>query len=195
MALSTHRNTEDWLLLASGDDAAFKRLYNHYNSAIYTIAIKILKDAFLAEEIVQDVFVALWEVRARIGEWDRPEGVLYTMAKNRTLNCLKIKARQALHTIEKTHLEQAGTDDAAARRILDYENALLFQRLLNSLSNQEKKVFLLSRVEGYSYKEIASLLNVSDQTIKSQITAALRKIRLSLADGKLLVMLLTYILF
>lgn len=133
-----------------------------------------------AENIVQDTFLYLWE---------HLDAFLFTLIKNRCLNFLKhqsyiqaktcsLKADEELeYQLNLYALEQF---DEAVSSIPEVEN--LLSQTMQKLPERCREIFLLSRIEGLKYKEIAERLNISVNTVENQISIALRKLRSELKD-------------
>lgn len=177
MGYTAIENKEVWLSLAGGSQAAFRQIYDHYQSQVYKGALHVLKDHFMAEELVQDVFVTLWEKREMLVTIDNPSAFLYTVAKNKTLNLLKLKAKIVVTDEDIATLNIVTARDVTAERIIDKDNQRIFQYILNLLTPNERQVFSLAKMEDKSYQEIAELLEVSELTVKTQMASSLRKIR------------------
>ena len=141
-----------------------------------------------AENIVQDTFLYLWEHLDLLKDIEHLDAFLFTLIKNRCLNFLKhqsyiqaktcsLKADEELeYQLNLYALEQF---DEAVSSIPEVEN--LLSQTMQKLP-ERCRIFLLSRIEGLKYKEIAERLNISVNTVENQISIALRKLRSELKD-------------
>ena len=133
-----------------------------------------------AEEIVQEVFVKLWEHRNQIEAGHNFESYLKTIARNHILNLLKKTARDKM--MQQTLCERMqALRSLPSDRLVEKELELLHQRAIFLLSPRQKVAYLLRKEEGLSYKEIASELHVSKNTAKNHTGDAIKIIRRQLS--------------
>lgn len=142
-----------------------------------------------AEDIVQNTFLYLWEHLDLLKDIEHPDAFLFTLIKNRCLNFLKhqsyiqaktssLKADEELeYQLNLYALEQF---DETISSITEVEN--LLSQTIQKLPERCREIFLLSRIDGLKYKEIAERLNISVNTVENQISIALRKLRSELKD-------------
>ncbi|MEQ6120020.1 RNA polymerase sigma-70 factor [Reichenbachiella sp. MALMAid0571] len=157
------------------DHQAFKELFDRYHSWLFTVAYTIIQSNEDAEEIIEDVFVKIWEIRDRYDEINNFETYLYTVTKNRCYD--KHRGRTKLHQVEIN-------DDLAELDFMESpEDTYLYQELnskiiesVGKLPPKCKEVYLLIRETGSSYKDAAQQLSVSPKTIESQMRIAIKKI-------------------
>jgi RNA polymerase sigma-70 factor, ECF subfamily len=168
----------------NGDEKAFKQLFKQTFQSLCFYAFQISSDRFLAEEIVQDVFVKLWENRESIEVKGNFKAYLFQMVHNFTLNKLVFKNTQ------KNMVNNTVSDDVW-ETILESEeyNAFLEEKLeaddtrdtinaaIDQLPNQCREIFQLSRIENKTNDEIASFLDITVNTVRTQIYRALEKIK------------------
>lgn len=169
---------EKYLLeqIARGNQQAFRRLFDLYNERLFTFTYGLLHSKVEAEEIVQDVFLKLWESRSTLTTIDYPQSYIFTMARNRTLDLLaKIGRNQKLirqvwANIE--HLEELTEQVLHAK-----ESQKLINEAVAGLSERKQQIFALSRKEELSHDEIADTLGLSKQTVKNSLSEALKQIK------------------
>lgn len=129
----------------------------------------------MAQDILQDVFLKIW-LKREAGELiDNFSSYLFRAARNQAINGFKRNGRTALLIAELSR-ESAGTVDTD-HPILARELKLLLRRAIDSLPTQQRKVFELSRNEGFKYEEIAEQLGISTSTVRNHMIQALKKIR------------------
>ncbi len=158
--------------LQNDDAAAFDALYEQYHHAIYFNVLKLLRDESGAEDIVQEVFIALWEKRKEIN----PTGVanwLFVVSYNRSVAWLKQRLRQSLIVDQSTIL--AAVPEINELHTEERLNKL--QEALAQLSPQRRKVFELCKMQGKSYEETARELQLSRHTVKEYLSAAVTGIK------------------
>jgi RNA polymerase sigma-70 factor (ECF subfamily) len=161
-------------LVAEGDENAFRVLYESQRNRIYSFSLQILRKEELAEELVQDVFLKIWNSRAALTDIESIEAFLYTVARNLALSRLKRIAheRKILGEIKKTTPEALTQDEVLHR---DYQK--LLQKAIASLPEQQRKVYLMSKEDGFSRQEIADALDISPNTVKAHLSAATNSLK------------------
>lgn len=162
------------LSLRNNDIAAFNTLYWTYHCAIYANALKLIKDPAVAEDIVQDVFVTLWEKRHTIDPAQDIGGWLFVVSQHKTVDQLKRKLRQALaEKILQSIIEKADDhqDDMTEEQLETIEKAV------SQLSPQKRRVFELCKVQRRTYEKAAEELHISKYTVKEYLSEAIVSIR------------------
>jgi RNA polymerase sigma-70 factor (ECF subfamily) len=162
--------------MSTGDQQAFTEIFYHYFQRIHHFILKKTKSEELTEEIIQEVFISVWEKREKFSAVENFEDYLFSMAANRTWNFIrrlhneKELKQKVWRTIEA---HQNSTED-----LLDLkESQGLINEAVEQLSPQRKKIFILSRQQGLSHTEIAEQLNLSPSTVNNHLTEALRFIK------------------
>jgi RNA polymerase sigma-70 factor (family 1) len=195
--LATSINNQDELLLlvAEGDEKAFRQLFDFYWGKIYSVAVTLTKSPPLAEEIVQDVFLKIWLKRDQLPSVENFEGFLFTVARNHIYNELRRKVVE-LPFVE--HLEQHFRESSALPEqvMLLKETNLLIKEAVEQLPPQQRTVFELSRNEGLDNNKIAERLGISRATVRNHLTKALHFLRnyLQISRGELSALLLVYLI-
>jgi RNA polymerase sigma-70 factor (family 1) len=163
--------------MAKDDVQAFTTIFNHYNQVIYPVVLRIMKNEEAAEEIVQDVFLKLWQNRTTFTDIENHKAFLFRMASNKTLDALKKLSREkGMLMLLQQKANQQKQDNT--NQLLDFKDS---ERLVNTaidqLPSQRKLIYKLSRNTGLSHKEIAERLNISHNTVRNQLIEALKFIR------------------
>ncbi|HOG06165.1 MAG TPA: RNA polymerase sigma-70 factor [Paludibacter sp.] len=169
--------------LKKGSYRAFDALYTMYARRLYAYALKITKSTSDANEIVQDTFVNLWTHRENIEPSDSLQAYLFTITKNVILN----KFRKLINSpVFVNYVEYLNEENIASEEISEKLEFEEFQRKLEdaktTLSATQVKVFELRKELGYNNAEVAKQLNLSEQTVKNQLSLALKKLRTKLAE-------------
>lgn len=162
--------------LIDGDKEAFCTLYSLYREPLTFFALKFLKSTEYAEDIVQDTFTHIW-LRRKFIQPDVPfSAYLYAIVKNRVLNQLRNLERQ--HLMQEHLLKHAidYTEDTQ-HEILSHDLKEVIQKAFDTLTPRQQEVFRLSREGELSYKEIASQLGISVNTVHEHIATCLQTIR------------------
>jgi len=166
-----------WLRVREGDEVAFKEIFERYNGLLYSHVINKLDDEDEARDMVQDIFIALWEKRSTIHEVNIA-GYLFTAARNKVLN--SIRHKKIISKFEKDFRNFAG--DHAANNV---ENSIYKRELeaiiemeIAALPERMREVFELSRKGCLAHQEIADQLGISKHTVNDHIKASLKILRL-----------------
>lgn len=154
--------------LSNGDKYAFEVLYNQYKYRITGNLLKLLKSEEIAEEILQDLFVKIWDTRQSIDPQKSFKSYLFRIAENMVIDYYRKASRD-----KKVHdkLMAAATESYShiEEHIFNKESELLLYSAINLLPPQRKQVFTLCKLEGKSYKEVSELLGISHSTINDHL--------------------------
>lgn len=168
-------------LLQKGDVVAFDTLFEFYSPKLFGFALKYLKCESDSEELVQEVFVQVWEHRKSLKSTLSFKSYLFTIALNQIRRFFNKRAI-SLRYIESLN-NNPDTDDSQND---NYEGILQQVNLIiEKLPPRRREIFLRSKIEGKSAKEIAAELNIAAGTVDNQVSEALRFIRTQLGNEKL----------
>jgi RNA polymerase sigma-70 factor (ECF subfamily) len=173
------QNISDQTLLASissGNETAFRCLFDRYRGRIYTYALRLSEDTAMADEVVQDVFLKVWLKRKTLPEVENFSAWLYAIARNRMFDMMKQQARE-MQTRETALQKEAPGANNAELSLLEKEQQLLLREALAKLSPRQQLIYNLSRNRGMKHEEIAHTLNISRNTVKTHLVHALRVIK------------------
>jgi RNA polymerase sigma-70 factor (ECF subfamily) len=163
--------------IASGDEAAFRQVYVFYYKRLCLFAYALVKTREPAEEIVEDVFVRIWQQRETIPSIQNIRVYLYTAIKNSALNYLSQKARQSItEPFDHIHIGVESPTATPEQILITAEIQQKIQTAVEALPPRCKMIFKLVREDGLKYKEIAGILNISVNTIDAQMAIAIKKI-------------------
>lgn len=172
----------EWLAeIRNGNETAFKKLFYEFYDPLYRQAYRYVTDAQVAEEIVQDTFVNLWNKRSSLKIQSSLAAYLGVSIRNHSLNYLKSRyARQRSLILEPSELELA--DTPRMETLSREELRQLLEQAIAQLPEKCRIIFTLSRNHGLTYQEIADKLGITKETVKTQIKIALQKLRLFLEE-------------
>ena len=167
--------------LKQGDQTAFELLFHFYYPGLVVYATQFTTDRMEAEEIVQDFFVRLWQRHQQLIPTDSLKSYLFLSVKNGCLNYLKHKK------VEEKYIRQMAE---LSNQHLAYDPDLyiaseLQEKVKNAidlLPEKCREIFIMSRIQGLKNDEIATNLNISKRTVETQISKALKVLRLELKD-------------
>ena len=197
MGIKEKTDTELAILLTLNDEAAFSELYVRYKDKLYYFCLHLLKSKEEANDIVQEIFIRIWESRNFINPDLSFSSFLYTMARNRTLNYFRDidideKVKEILATQKVTE------EEAIDSKIIYTEYQVILQNAISQLPPQRRKIFNMSRIESMSHKEIAAELGISVNTVQEHISEALKFIKAYFskhADMSISLLLAAFILY
>lgn len=159
-----------------GDQVAFREFYLFYSPQLLTFAYTYTKSKFVAEEVINDVFLGLWKNRQRLQEISNMKVYLYRGVKNGIINYFT-------RNKEWQHLDIDEIADVELKFSADPEEILITAELrkkietaIASLPPKCQVIFKLIREDGVKHKEVAEILDISLKTVENQMTIAIRKI-------------------
>lgn len=158
--------------IVSGEVEAFKTLYYKYGQALFGFLWQKTHQEDVAEELVQILFTRIWKKRESLDPKQSIRAYLYQAANHLAIDHLRKKVRES-EIQEDPHWEHGTT------QIDEYgfERRAAISKAVNSLPEAQRKVFLLSRIDGLKYSEIATTLGLSVKTVETHMGRALKKLR------------------
>jgi len=171
--------------IAQDDEAAFTQLYLHFSKKLIHFSVSLVRSKEIAEELVEDVFVKLWGHRSHIIEIENLTVYLYVAVKNRSLNALSQKAKELVAS-SFDYLDTAVDEFAADPYDLMITAEMMgrMHQAIETLPPRCKMIFKLIREDGLRYKEVSDILNISVNTIDTQMAIAVKKICTALQIAK-----------
>lgn len=162
--------------LSHGDEEAFNVLYDIYSRPLYYRMLRMVKNADVADELLQELFIKLWDKRATLDTEKSFQSYLYTVAQNRVYNYFRKVASD--HSLFQSLIQNTATHYLDGQELMENkETAELLQKAIEQLSPQRKQVFQLCKLEGKSYKEVAEIMEISIATVNSHMTKSLQSIK------------------
>lgn len=163
--------------IASGNEEAFKTLFEKHRGKLYNYLFSIVKSKEIAEEIVIDVFMKMWTGRELMTDIQNMDAFLHKVAYNKALDFLRIASRNAaLQKLVKREMEYV-KEKEADHKMLEQECQEIIDQAIRQLSPRRRTIFTLSRVDGLSYDEIAQKLHLSRNTVRNTMAETFRSIR------------------
>lgn len=156
------------------DQDALEELFEKYYYQLCDFAFQFVRSFDLTEEVVSDVFMKIWKNRRKLQINASFKAYLYTATRNQALNYLKKEKRdfESLDALDNTVSENYRPDEELMFREL--ENRI--EILINTLPPRRKLIFKLSRLEGFTYQEIADILSISIHTVQNQMVQAVKQL-------------------
>lgn len=173
---SSYTDAELIALLKSGDKAAFSEVYQRYWPLLFRHARKLLQEDEGAKDVVQDVFISLWAAVFGFNEDTALSAYLYASTRNKILNMFR------RNKVAAAHLESLGKFMDQGTNVTDHlvREHMLAKQIEDEIANlpaRMREVFELKRKHNLSYKEIATMMNISELTVKTQMNKAIGTLR------------------
>jgi RNA polymerase sigma-70 factor (ECF subfamily) len=171
---------------------AFDVLYKKYCKRVYKFGYSILKSPEDSENLMQDVFLNLWENRHKVEKDSSIKSYVFTITYNSAISIIRKKARQSefveyLKTLQEINEEPVNTE-------LEYNDLVnKLDEIIKGLPPRQREVYMLHKVEGLKYREIAERLIISVNTIENHMSRALKTIREKLGNYSLIAILFWYL--
>jgi len=175
-------------LLKEGDQVAYTEIFQRYKALLYKHAFRLLNEEHEVNDLIQDLFLSLWQKRDTIVFKTSLSSYLYSSVRNRIFDLITHKKVVARYIDSiRDFIEQGNyiTDEQVRAR----ELAVIIEKEITALPPKMREVFKLSREE-LSYKEIAQVLNISDKTVKKQVHNAVKILKLKVTS-----LLIIFLLF
>jgi RNA polymerase sigma-70 factor (family 1) len=178
-------------LFKGGNRAAFAEIYNRFYSLLYVHAFRRLNDNEVASDLTQDIFVELWEKRNDLILRSSLSSYLYAMVRNRIIDQFshgKVSDKYLSSLGAFFDKDQYETDF----KIRENQLRILIEREIAALPESERRIFLMSRSEDMSYREIAKKLDTTEEAVKSKMKRTLKLLRSRLGLYGYLVLLYNF---
>lgn len=177
---NTYTDHELVLLLKGGDEAAFTEIYNRYWKTLFAVAGQKIYDLEEAKEIIQNIFIRLWERRTELEIESSLSAYLSVSVKYRIINALD------KHYIRKKYIDDLpllSEVDNSTQEWLDFEEVKeQLARLVAELPEKCRLVFVMNREQGMTQKQIAAELNISEKTVEAHLSKAVKSLKTGLSS-------------
>lgn len=171
------RREQDIILeLKAGNESAFRAVFDQNFKKLYAFSFRLLKNKEQAEEVVHDALLSVWLNREKLNENLSVTPYLYTITRRLTLNSLR-QIANSQKLVERLWLDIEKVSNITEEAILLTDLQKFTASSIEILPPQQQSVFKMSRYEGLSYEEIAEKLNISRNTVKNHLIAALKTLR------------------
>lgn len=171
---------------------AFDVLYKKYCKRLYKFGNNILKSNVDTENLIQDVFLNLWENRNKVEKDSSIKSYIFTITYNSAISIIRKKARESEYVEYLKSLQEVNAEPVNVE--VEYKELTnTLDEIVQALPMRQKEVYLLHKVKGLKYNEIAELLNISANTIENHMSRALKTIRRKLGNYSLFAILFWYL--
>jgi len=181
MATKDPYNDEIILLqqLKEGNERAFETLYNTYSKSLLWKLTRMLKDLNQSEELLQELFVKVWERRGQINVEQPFPGYLYRIAQNMVADYYRKLARE-LTSHKQIQTDSTEVVNTTENAIFSNETKNMLNKAIALLPEQRRKAFILCKLEGKTHQEAAAIMNISPNTVHNHLVKGTNNIRLFL---------------
>lgn len=166
--------------LADDDKKALEELFRFFYEEMCRYAFSMLQDRLEAEDIVQDIFLQIWEKRKKLVIKESIRAYLFTATHNNSLQKLKHKLVIDKHVTEKSSTNNRHPQSDDNLHLIELQK--LVTKTMESLPEQTRYIFYLSRIEGLKYAEIATKVEISIKTVEAKMGYALKQFRYYLKE-------------
>lgn len=159
----------------------FGRMFRLHWESFFLLACRKVGSSETAKDLVQEAFITLWDRRELLSDESKIPGFLYGVLRNKILQLFEkneVRLRYVLETA-RTEPEEAAS---AHKQLIEKEVAEVIQQAMAGLPSRMKEIYVLKKEKGYSVRQIAGLLNLSEQTVKNQLHLALKRLRAQLSN-------------
>lgn len=175
-------------LLQINNQREFQTIYHQHFNGLANYAYAVLKDKDAAKDVVQDVFLDLWNKRASLEIKTSLEAYLVRAVKFKSIDFIRKDKTKQQYVANMTPSTIPITEDNQGEDEQRVEQKKRLAYAIAQLPTKCRQVFLLSRLNGYTYKEIAAEMDISTKTVENQISRALKLLRQKLSDLMILVL-------
>lgn len=182
--------------LQKGSHKAFNAIYDMYADKLYGFLMAHTKSQQMSEDIVQDTFLKLWINRKTLSTDGSLQSFLFTISKHKMIDLFRSQINKVEFELYVEYIDEKSFEDSDIEKKLFYDDFLKSLKLSKKLlSERQLEIFELSREKGKSIEEISNKLQISEQTVKNQLTTSLKKIRIQLSKKSVLFLIIFEICF
>lgn len=176
-------STENIVKIAKDNDqVVFREFFDVFHAQLFELAKYYTKSHELAEEVVSDVFYKVWKNRQKLLKVSNLEGYLYTMTKHQSVDHIRSLSKVQFMSIDKAELSITLKPIDPEKQLLSDELITVFENSIISLPDKCGLVFRLVKQDGFTYREVADMLDISMKTVEKHIGVALKRVRKDLKN-------------
>lgn len=162
--------------LSQGEEPAYNTLYKAYSKPLYLRILRMVKDVDIADDLLQELFIKLWDKRKNLDTEKSFQSYMYTVAQNMMYNHFRKVARD--QALTQSLLLNVADHCLSGEELLENKQAAeILKQAIDLLSPQRKQVFHLCKIEGKSYEETSQIMGISTATVNSHMTKSLQSIK------------------
>ncbi len=173
----TNSNEKNYIVGLKHDDInAFEKLFNNYQHKIYNFSKSLLGSQIQAEEITQEVFIALWNNRHKLDENGSFSSYIFKITRNQVNNYISKSLHKKIF-LDYFEKNEEKPQTFTENEVLFNELKIILERSIEKLPPKRKNIYRLNREDGLTYKQIAEQLNISENTVDTQMRKAIEFIK------------------
>jgi RNA polymerase sigma-70 factor (ECF subfamily) len=190
-----HITQELLVRVRKGDVLAFDQMYHLYSHKLYSFVNRILKDEADTEDIVQEVFIKIWELRDKLDDSKMLNSLIFTIAYNNSISLIRkrINGSRYIEYLKNNSVSQFPDNSFSKVEINELNNHV--EKLIQNLPDRQKRVYLSHRERGLTYPEIAKEMGISKNTVENHMVKTLKYLRKNLKDFLVITRIFFCILF
>jgi RNA polymerase sigma-70 factor (ECF subfamily) len=173
----THNETLLLKQISEGDDIAFREIFDIYRDRFYGVAFKMSASAYTAEEIVQEVFIALWKSRILVADVEKPSSYLFSIFYRCLYQHYKREAIEQKLKRELAELDAEDEENAIMEKSGKENQYQLLEKAMLILPPQQAMVYRLSKLEGLSRDQVAAKMGISPNTVRNHLAEAIKTLK------------------
>jgi len=177
MKIDTHSDDLLKLCIKEGNEKAFATFFYAYKDKLFSFLFQITKSENKAEDLVQDVFMKIWQTRDTLSTIDNLNAYIFKIAQNAAVDQLRKMAKDILLITETLTDNETADSESPSELLLNKELKELIDNAIEQLPAQQKKIFIMRWIEGLSHEEIAHKMNISVSTAQNHMRQALINLR------------------
>jgi RNA polymerase sigma-70 factor (family 1) len=181
---ANYTDNELFQLIAEGDENAFRMIFHRYNKKFYPFILSLLKSEEDARDVIQDIFLKLWVQKDSLSAIENPGAWLRTLSSNAAYDFLR---KAATYQTKRMNLQGLTEENPSEfwQKWDAKETREILNEAIEKLPLRRRQIFKLSKIDGYSRKEIAEKLDISENTVRNQLVEAVDFVQTYLQQNNL----------
>ncbi|WP_344977273.1 RNA polymerase sigma-70 factor [Compostibacter hankyongensis] len=162
--------------IAGGDESALRELYECWSGQLFQLAMTIIRSRPLAEEIVEDVFLRIWQQRSRLEQIENLKSYSYILTRNISIDYLRKTSGKRIYNLDEVQLPPLLVEATPEELMISAELLKKINLAINDLPPKCRLIFKLVKMDGLKYRDVALLLNLQLKTVETQMSIALKRL-------------------
>lgn len=163
--------------ISEGDDEAFRKIFDLYRDRFYGVAFKMSASEYIAEEMVQEAFIALWKNRSLVAHVEKPSSYLFSIFYRCLYQHYKREAIESKLKKELAELKMEQEAHSISEKFSKEDQYQLMEKAIDILPPQQAMVYRLSKLQGLSREQVAVRMGISPNTVRNHLAEAMRTLK------------------